>query len=816
WSFALNHEAPVAPMTIKLPPIVTKTSSEVGTGSALVASEIAPAKAVGIRVNWPAVVVGVWLAGFALVLLHRAGVGLRLRRLAGESRAMKEGRVLAMARELSAACGVRAEIRESETCRVPLAFGVWRPTVLLPGEAMGWSDGRLSAALQHEFGHIRRRDCLTRWFADLACAFYWMNPLVWLGARSLRLAQEQACDDLVLNAGTRPDAYATQLVEVVRSLQGDRFTARHALAMAQPSTLETRVRAIVDESRDRSARSVRGAFAGITFATAALALCTAAQLRGADEKKVVPAANPSASVRKQIQIKAKFIEITGDDPSLPDFLKQTGKMEKPGVVNIFPDGAALDQLNAAKGVDVLSAPSVITRAKQAALIEIVREYNYATEWDRNAATSVLEATAFEMRDVGIKFGVTPDIDADGNITLAMSPEVVEIEGLIDLDGDPKTLIAKPDAAQPAGKWTAVPNTGKIPKGHRAQPVFKVRKITSNVTVQSGQTIVIGGFESPDAIGEAKSDGMKPKKQLVVLVTAHIVKPGEIPKAEPAGAGDAQNNPRGKTGAATESKPYGKGPDSVTADKKTDVGRPRVGVRIEPEPAIIPAAADGIAPKKTGAAAAAEKIIFPKVDFRDATVREVVDFLIAKSKTLDAAGAGANIVIANAEGLGDTKITLSLTETPLSEVLRYVAALANGEVRKEEFAFVISPKQAGKVPAPNADREKGGSNAPTAPAPEQPETAVLKKARAIIFPKIELRDATLSETVDFLRAKAQELDPAKQGVNIVLTPQAGGANPKITLGLKNVPLIEIIKYVAALVGYEFVADDHAITLRPAVK
>ena len=36
-------------------------------------------------------------------------------------------------------------------------------------------------------------------------------------------------------------------------------------------------------------------------------------------------------------------------------------------------------------------------------------------------------------------------------------------------------------------------------------------------------------------------------------------------------------------------------------------------------------------------------IFPKVDFRDATFREAVEFLAAKSKTLDPTGIGANIV-----------------------------------------------------------------------------------------------------------------------------------------------------------------------------
>src|SRR5207302_5571755 len=45
------------------------------------------------------------------------------------------------------------------------------------------------------------------------------------------------------------------------------------------------------------------------------------------------------------------------------------------------------------------------------------------------------------------------------------------------------------------------------------------------------------------------------------------------------------------------------------------------------------------------------IIIPKIDFKDSTVREAVDFLVKKSKDLDPEGQGVNIVLKLGEEAG---------------------------------------------------------------------------------------------------------------------------------------------------------------------
>ena len=91
--------------------------------------------------------------------------------------------------------------------------------------------------------------------------------------------------------------------------------------------------------------------------------------------------------------------------------------------------------------------------------------------------------------------------------------------------------------------------------------------------------------------------------------------------------------------------------------------------------------------------------------------------------------------------------------------------------------------------------------------------MLAKARKIILPKIEWREATLAEAVDFLRQKAREFDEEKQGVKLILKP-GPDANARVSLSLTNIPLSEALRYVADLAGLEVRAEPDALVLAPA--
>ena len=109
-----------------------------------------------------------------------------------------------------------------------------------------------------------------------------------------------------------------------------------------------------------------------------------------------------------------------------------------------------------------------------------------------------------------------------------------------------------------------------------------------------------------------------------------------------------------------------------------------------------------------------QVIVPRIDFRDATVRQAISFLQQQSRSLNQGAdgqSGINIVLKlpptaaavsppPADEFGesaptstspsDSRITLGLNNVPLYEALRYVATLAGLKVKVEPFAVSIVP------------------------------------------------------------------------------------------------------------------------------
>lgn len=188
-----------------------------------------------------------WLAGL-LFVLARVGLGtVRLWWLTRAAWQITDGSWLRLAQHLATSLRLRREVSllKSGGVSVPLTWGAWRSVVVLPAEADEWSDGCRSIVLLHELAHVKRRDCLTQLLAQVACALYWFNPLVWLAARRLREERELACDDHVLGVGTKASEYANYLVEIASALRGQPETSHVAVGMAC-SQLESRVQAILN------------------------------------------------------------------------------------------------------------------------------------------------------------------------------------------------------------------------------------------------------------------------------------------------------------------------------------------------------------------------------------------------------------------------------------------------------------------------------------------------------------------------------------------------------------------------------------------
>jgi general secretion pathway protein D len=227
---------------------------------------------------------------------------------------------------------------------------------------------------------------------------------------------------------------------------------------------------------------------------------------------------------------------------------------------------ALDQK---KGVDLLSAPRVTTKSGQRAMIEIVREFRYPTQFQppqipqtvgavrtdssgiagdliplgNNSTVPVTPTTptAFETRNTGVTLEVEPVVGPDGiTIDLNLVPQVVEFEGFINY-GSPILAPSSSFLNTLTNMITTTPQNVITPNVIN-QPIFSTRKVTTSVSVWDGQTVVLGGLMREDVqktedrtpllgdipiVGRLFRSNMEQhiKRNLIIFVTAHLVNPG---------------------------------------------------------------------------------------------------------------------------------------------------------------------------------------------------------------------------------------------------------------------------------------------------
>ena len=229
---------------------------------------------------WPWIAGAVWLVGVILVLAPWILAMAAVRRVG--SLDVTSGPLADAAAEAMQTMPAprRAQIRQATDAaaiRVPITWGAWRPVILLPAAAALWPRERVSAALLHEMAHIRRGDWAMLAMARIVCAVYWWNPLAWLAARKMHEAGETACDDLVVLAGMPAADYARQLLEVALAARSRGRMGLGAVAMAQTSNVEGRLRTVL--ARGLARRPMTGRLAAAAGAAALIVAIPLAALR---------------------------------------------------------------------------------------------------------------------------------------------------------------------------------------------------------------------------------------------------------------------------------------------------------------------------------------------------------------------------------------------------------------------------------------------------------------------------------------------------------------------------------------------------------
>ncbi len=236
-------------------------------------------------------------------------------------------------------------------------------------------------------------------------------------------------------------------------------------------------------------------------------------------------------------------------------------------VNAFLGNADLSMilhmLSQRSDTDLLSAPKVVTISGQEAVMKVVTEYIYPTEFEvqisqqgsygGGSGTSygstgeplaMVEPQNFEMREVGVILQVVPEVQAEGQmINLLLNPQVVSEPVWKNYGTKIPKMVPRPATTAELAMnplQTVVMETiyTELPM---EQPFFHVRSVQTQLSVYNGATVVMGGLitearktieDKIPFLGDLPFLGrlfrsrseQSEKRNLLVFVTARLVDP----------------------------------------------------------------------------------------------------------------------------------------------------------------------------------------------------------------------------------------------------------------------------------------------------
>ncbi|MEC5128634.1 hypothetical protein VSU19_17870 [Verrucomicrobiales bacterium BCK34] len=203
----------------------------------------------------------------------------------------------------------------------------------------------------------------------------------------------------------------------------------------------------------------------------------------------------------------------------------------------------------------------------------------------------------------------------------------------------------------------------------------------------------------------------------------------------------------------------------------------------------------------------QSIIFPSIEFNDAALHEVLDFLQAGSAEISGSpSGGVNFILNGDDELRNLPIALKLQNVSLGQALWFLLEMAKLDIKIDQHAVMLSEAEE-------------WTRRPTKPSAA--DKAVAQKLREMVVPGVEFSSVPLSDAIDLMRAYSSQLDtsepaPKKRGINFVYIPDsAAGEEPGITFTLTQVPLMEVLRYTAELSGFEARIEKGVVVIAPKV-
>jgi len=189
---------------------------EILAGAVPVSSDLLAFLAVKLEGYHP-LIVALWLPGFLFFLL-RLATGLHyVQRLRRQQTRLAPEEWQEYLRSLAERIGYSRPVAllESALVRAPMAFGFFKPLILMPvGMANQLTPAEVEAVLAHELAHLARRDWLFNLLQTLIEAVFYFHPAVWWMAATIRAERENCCDDVAVRLTGNRLAYAKTLARL--------------------------------------------------------------------------------------------------------------------------------------------------------------------------------------------------------------------------------------------------------------------------------------------------------------------------------------------------------------------------------------------------------------------------------------------------------------------------------------------------------------------------------------------------------------------------------------------------------------------------
>ncbi len=117
------------------------------------------------------------------------------------------------------------------------------------------------------------------------------------------------------------------------------------------------------------------------------------------------------------------------------------------------------------------------------------------------------------------------------------------------------------------------------------------------------------------------------------------------------------------------------------------------------------------PKLPGLDQKLQGLMLPQLNFDEAPVGDVLDFLAKRVTEISDGKVGANVIFKGTEEERARPITMQLRNVPVTEAFRYVTEVSRLQLRYEPHAVVVSSRVRNVTPAASATSTPGGQKSP---------------------------------------------------------------------------------------------------------